>query len=71
MQHESAGSEDRAWFHRGFSAADHGTVVFQSRIDFAQGLVWTDESGYEHGRIQGPYWGGIDFSLRPIRRYFL
>jgi DNA-binding winged helix-turn-helix (wHTH) protein len=65
VQHESAGSEDRAWFHRGFSAADHGTVVFQSRIDFAQELVWTDESGNEHGRIQGPYWG---VSISPCGR---
>jgi Tol biopolymer transport system component len=56
VQHESAGW-DRAWFHQGFSVADQGTVVFQSRIDFAQELVWTDANGNEHGRIQGPYWG--------------
>src|SRR5215469_15903175 len=66
VQHESAGSEDRAWFHRGFSTADHGPVVFQSRIDFAQELVWTDESGNEQGRIQGPYWG---VSISPCGRF--
>ena len=32
-------------------------MVFQSRIDFAQELVWTDASGNEYGRIQGGYWG--------------
>ena len=56
VQHESAGW-DRAWFHQGFSVADQGTVVFQSRIDFTQELVWTDARGNEQGRIQGPYWG--------------
>lgn len=48
---------DRVWFHQGFSVADPGTVVFQSRTDFAPELVWTDESGTEHGRIGGGYWG--------------
>ena len=65
-QHESAGWEDRAWFHRAFSVGDHGTVVFQSRFDFAQELVWTDASGSEHGRIQGPYWG---VSISPCGRF--
>lgn len=65
VQHESGGW-DRTWFHQGFSAADHGTVVFQSRIDFAQELVWTDASGNEHGRIQGPYWG---VAISPCGRF--
>lgn len=56
VQHESAGW-DRAWFHQGFTVADPGTLVFQSRIDFAQELVWTDARGNEHRRIQGPFWG--------------
>jgi DNA-binding winged helix-turn-helix (wHTH) protein len=56
VQHESA-SWDRAFFHQGFSVSDHGTVVFQSRLDFAQELVWTDASGNEHGLIHGGYWG--------------
>jgi hypothetical protein len=48
---------DRVWFHQGFSVADPGTVVFQSRTDFAPELVWTDASGNEYGRIRGGYWG--------------
>jgi eukaryotic-like serine/threonine-protein kinase len=56
VQHELA-SWDRAFFHQGFSASDHGTVVFQSRIDFGSELVWTDASGKEHGLIRGGYWG--------------
>ena len=65
VQHESA-SWDRALFHKGFSVSDHGTVVFQSRIDFAQELVWTDASGNEHGRIQGGYWG---VAISPCGRF--
>jgi DNA-binding winged helix-turn-helix (wHTH) protein len=65
VQHESAGW-DRAWFHQGFSVADHGTVVFQSRIDFGQELVWTDQSGNERGRIQGPFWGA---AISPCGRF--
>ena len=56
VQHELA-SWDRALFHQGFSVSDHGTVVFQSRIDFASELVWTDASGNEQGLIPGDYWG--------------
>jgi eukaryotic-like serine/threonine-protein kinase len=56
VQHELA-IWDRVWFHQGFSVADSGTVVFQSRTDFAPELVWTDASGSEHGRIRGGYWG--------------
>jgi eukaryotic-like serine/threonine-protein kinase len=55
-QHESA-SWDRALFHQGFSVSDRGTVVFQSRLDFAQELVWTDALGNEYGLIRGDYWG--------------
>lgn len=65
VQHESAGW-DRAWFHQGFSAANHGTVVFQSRIDFAQEMVWTDASGNEHGQIRGPFWGA---AISPCGRF--
>ena len=56
VQHESA-SWDSAWMHQGFSVSDHGTIVFQSRFDFARQLVWTDASGNEHGQIRGEYWG--------------
>jgi DNA-binding winged helix-turn-helix (wHTH) protein len=56
VQHELA-SWDRAFFHHGFSVSDHGTVVFQSQIDFASELVWTDTSGSEQELIRGGYWG--------------
>jgi len=56
VQHELA-SWDRVFFHHGFSVSDDGTAVFQSRIDFAPELVWTDASGIEHGQIRGGYWG--------------
>jgi DNA-binding winged helix-turn-helix (wHTH) protein len=56
VQHELA-IWDRVWFHHGFSVSDSGTVVFQSRTDFAPELVWTDASGKEHGQIRGGYWG--------------
>jgi DNA-binding winged helix-turn-helix (wHTH) protein len=56
VQHELA-SWDRVFFHQGFSVSEPGTVVFQSRIDFASELVWTDASGNEHPLIRGGYWG--------------
>jgi eukaryotic-like serine/threonine-protein kinase len=56
VQHELTLS-DRVWFHYGFSASEPGTLVFQSRRDFAPELVWTDASGNEHGQIRGGYWG--------------
>jgi hypothetical protein len=46
---------DFAFFHFGFSVSDAGIVIFQSRIDFARELVWTDTSGREEERIQGGY----------------
>jgi DNA-binding winged helix-turn-helix (wHTH) protein len=58
VQHELA-SWDRAFFHHGFSVSEHGTVVFQSQIDFASELVWTDTSGNEQELIRGGYWGTV------------
>lgn len=65
VQHELA-SWDRALFHQGFSVSDHGTVIFQSRIDFASELVWTDASGNEQGLIRGSYWG---VAISPYGRF--
>jgi DNA-binding winged helix-turn-helix (wHTH) protein len=56
LQHELT-IWDPVWFHQGFSVSDSGTVVFQSRTDFAPELVWADASGNEYGQIRGGYWG--------------
>lgn len=56
VQHELL-SEDLAWFHQAFSVSDLGTVVFQSRMDFAPEMVWINMYGNEETLIRGGYWG--------------
>jgi Tol biopolymer transport system component/DNA-binding winged helix-turn-helix (wHTH) protein len=56
VQHELL-SSDRAWFHQAFSVSDPGTVVFQSRMDFAPEMVWINMDGNEETLIHGGYWG--------------
>jgi DNA-binding winged helix-turn-helix (wHTH) protein len=56
VQHELL-CGDRAWFHQAFSVSDPGTVVFQSRMDFAPEMVWVNMDGDEETLIRGGYWG--------------
>lgn len=56
VQHELL-SWDRAWFHQAFSVSEPGTVIFQSRMDFAPEIVWSDVFGNEETLIRGGYWG--------------
>src|SRR5262249_12400494 len=57
---------DVSFFHSGFSVAEAGILILQSRLEFARELVWADASGREEGRIQGGYCGP---SISPDGRF--
>jgi DNA-binding winged helix-turn-helix (wHTH) protein len=56
VQHELL-CGDRAWFQQAFSVSDPGTVVFQSRMDFAPEIVRIHMDGHGETLIRGGYWG--------------